>query len=72
MRTLVMVEDTPTFVLVKSTRATCSHCGRSVGTYLSREDGNPRAFWHRANQGEGSFGDPIQWRKCIGSGKAVS
>jgi hypothetical protein len=71
MRTLLIVEDNPHFVLVKHNRATCSVCGRSIGTYLSREDGNPRAFWHRSNSGSGTFDSPISWRKCPGSGKAV-
>jgi hypothetical protein len=68
MRTLLIVEDNPTFVLLKSTRVVCSDCGRSVNTYLRHSDGTQRLFWHRANQGQGSPRDPIQFRKCAGSG----
>lgn len=71
MRTInsVVVEDNPTFLRVESTRVECPHCSRWVGSYQRRGETMRRVFWHRANQGQGSFADPIQFRKCPGSGQ---
>lgn len=70
-QTSVLVEDNPTFVLIKSDRFACSHCNRTIGTYVRRGETKARAFWHRADQGSGTFTDPVQFRKCPGSGKEI-
>lgn len=72
MRTLVVVEDNPNFVIVKNNRHQCQDCGRWILTFKRPADSAPRFYWHRGNMGTGSFADPIQWRKCAGSGKLIS
>ena len=73
MRTVAsqLVEGNPDFVLIKSNRVQCPGCGKSAATYRSRVDGTQKMFWHRSNQGEGTFAQPIQFRKCAGSGRVI-
>lgn len=74
MRTMtsVLVEGNPRYEIIPGTRGACPACGRYVGTYLRKGDTERRVFWHRANQGEGTFPNPIQFRRCPGSGKVIS
>lgn len=74
MRTMtsVVVEDNPTFVIIRGERGACSHCGRYAGTYLRKGETERRVFWHKVDQGSGTFTDPIQWRRCPGSGKVIA
>lgn len=69
--TTVVIEDNPHFVWRAARRGDCSHCGRSIRTYKRANETHLRFYWHNASQGAGTFADPIQWRKCAGSGQAV-
>ena len=62
MRTLLVVEDNPHFVLLKSTRVQCPECGRSVATYLRHQDGTVAALLAQSGSGRREFpqSDPVQ------------
>jgi hypothetical protein len=53
-------------------RGKCQHCGRWIGTYQRKEETQIRACTHKADQGAGTFVDPIQFRACPGSGEPVA
>lgn len=73
MRTMtsVVIENNPTFMFLESTRHSCPDCKRSVCTFQRKGESHLRARWHRANSGAGTFADPIQFRKCVGSGRVI-
>jgi hypothetical protein len=56
----------------KNPEGKCSHCGRWVGTFKRTDENQLRARGHKSNQGAGTFENPIQFRECPGSGKAVA
>lgn len=73
MRTMVsvVVEDNPRFMFLESTRHTCPDCKRSICTFQRKGESQLRARRHRANSGAGTFADPVQFRKCVGSGRVI-